>query len=654
MTGENNLATSAKAQSPSSDPSTSAHKGDARFWTLALGSVGVVFGDIGTSPLYAFREALAQTGEARMTVGSVMGVTSLALWALFLVVTVKYVFFLMRADNRGEGGVLSLAALAQSAVGRRTPLIFFLACAGASLFYGDAIITPAMSVLSAIEGLRSIPSISAGVTLPVVLVASLTILVVLFAVQSKGTSGMGRYFGPICVVWFMVIALLGVTHIVHAPAVAGALNPVHAVRFLAHHGVAGLFVLGSVFLTVTGAEALYADMGHFGRWPIQASWVGFVLPALMLNYLGQGAFVLHLITEAHGRAVQNGDWFFLMAPEAYRAPLVVLATAATIIAAQAVITGAFSLTSQAIQLGLLPRMTVLRTSPTQAGEIYMPQINLMLCVGVILLIAVFKTSSDLAHAYGLAVTGTMAVTTSLAFIVVRRRWKWALWQALILIGPLFAIDMVFLGANGLKILSGGFVPLILGGAVFILMATWVRGTELISEKVAAESVPLEDMVPVFANSSAYRAEGTAVFLTSDPDLTPAALLHNLKHNRVLHKNNLIVSIRTADVPRVSEFERASIQKLSDDFSRISLTYGFMETPNVPKALADLRKKGISFDIMSTSFFLGRRSIVPSATSRLPRLLNNAFIWMTRNAANPTDFFHIPAGRVVELGGQLAI
>ncbi|MEI6440808.1 MAG: potassium transporter Kup [Alphaproteobacteria bacterium] len=654
MTGENNLATSAKAQSPSSDPSTSAHKGDARFWTLALGSVGVVFGDIGTSPLYAFREALAQTGEARMTVGSVMGVTSLALWALFLVVTVKYVFFLMRADNRGEGGVLSLAALAQSAVGRRTPLIFFLACAGASLFYGDAIITPAMSVLSAIEGLRSIPSISAGVTLPVVLVSSLTILVVLFAVQSKGTSGMGRYFGPICVVWFMVIALLGVTHIVHAPSVAGALNPVHAVRFLAHHGVAGLFVLGSVFLTVTGAEALYADMGHFGRWPIQASWVGFVLPALMLNYLGQGAFVLHLITEAHGRAVQNGDWFFLMAPEAYRAPLVVLATAATIIAAQAVISGAFSLTSQAIQLGLLPRMTVLRTSPTQAGEIYMPQINLMLCIGVILLIAVFKTSSDLAHAYGLAVTGTMAVTTCLAFIVVRRRWKWALWQALILIGPLFAIDMVFLGANGLKILSGGFVPLILGGAVFTLMATWVRGTELISEKVAAESVPLEDMVPVFANSSAYRAEGTAVFLTSDPDLTPAALLHNLKHNRVLHKNNLIVSIRTADVPRVSEFERASIQKLSDDFTRISLTYGFMETPNVPKALADLRKKGVSFDIMSTSFFLGRRSIVPSASSRLPRLLNNAFIWMTRNAANPTDFFHIPAGRVVELGGQLAI
>jgi len=365
MTGENSLATSAKAQSPSPDPSTSAHKGDARFWTLALGSVGVVFGDIGTSPLYAFREALAQTGETSISVGSVMGVTSLALWALFLVVTIKYVFFLMRADNRGEGGVLSLAALAQSAVGRRTPLIFFLACAGASLFYGDAIITPAMSVLSAIEGLRSIPSISAGVTLPVVLVSSLTILVVLFAVQSKGTSGMGRYFGPICVIWFMVIALLGVTHILHAPTVAGALNPVHALRFLTSHGMAGLFVLGSVFLTVTGAEALYADMGHFGRWPIQASWVGFVLPALMLNYLGQGAFVLNLIARAHGGAVQNGDWFFLMAPEAYRAPLVLLATAATIIAAQAVITGAFSLTHQAMQLGLLPRMTILRTSPTR-------------------------------------------------------------------------------------------------------------------------------------------------------------------------------------------------------------------------------------------------------------------------------------------------
>ncbi|WP_304192393.1 potassium transporter Kup [Phenylobacterium aquaticum] len=629
--------------------------GHGRFWPLALGSIGVVFGDIGTSPLYAFREALGQTGETGLTTGSVMGVVSLALWALILVVTVKYVIFLMRADNRGEGGVLSLAALAQAALGKRTTLIFILSCTGAALFYGDAIITPAISVLSAIEGLRSVPALGDHVTLPVVLIASITILVALFSVQFKGTGGMGRFFGPICVVWFLVIATLGVMHIVDQPGVVAAFSPYYAAKFLSHHGVAGLFVLGSVFLTVTGAEALYADMGHFGRWPIQASWLTFVLPALALNYLGQGAMVLNAIAGAHGHPVENADWFFLMAPEAMRAPLVLLATAATIIASQAVITGAYSLTNQAMQLGLLPRMTVKRTSETQAGEIYLPQINLMLAVGVVFLIGIFKTSSSLAHAYGLAVTGTMAVTTSLAFIVVRHRWKWPLAGALALILPLLAVDFVFLGANGLKLLSGGFVPLVLGGAIFVLMATWVRGSELVSAKAANDTPMIEDFLPVVsASRSIYRAAGTAVFLTADPDHAPGALLHNLKHNKVLHQKNLIVSVRTADVPRVSDFERASVEKISEDFTRVSLTYGFMETPNVPKTLAGLRKHGIVFDIMSTSFFVGRRTVVRGANSKLPKLLNDLFIWLTRNAANPTDFFHIPPGRVVEMGAQITI
>jgi KUP system potassium uptake protein len=653
VNGDSDLA--ASSPQPANSPETSrAHAAPGRFWALALGSIGVVFGDIGTSPLYAFREALGQTGERGMTPDSVMGVVSLALWALILVVTVKYVLFLMRADNRGEGGVLSLAALAQGALGRRTPLIFFLGCTGAALFYGDAIITPAISVLSALEGLNVVPVIGPLVTLPVILVASLTLLIMLFAVQSKGTGGVGRFFGPICVVWFLVIAALGAWHIAFQPRVIGALSPHHAVMFLIHHPKSAFFVLGSVFLTVTGAEALYADMGHFGRWPIQASWLAFVLPSLIINYLGQGAFVLQAITAARGAPVANADWFFLMAPEVARAPLVLLATAATIIASQAVITGAFSLTNQAMQLGLLPRMKVNRTSETQAGEIYLPNINLLLAVGVVFLIAVFKSSSNLAHAYGLAVTGTMAVTTSLAFIVVRHRWRWPLWGALLLIVPLLAIDLLFLGANALKLLSGGFVPLILGAGVFTLMATWVRGTEIVNGKIASDSPLLNDVLPYLNTKSTYRAAGTAVFLTSDPDHAPGALLHNLKHNRVLHQKNLIVSVRTADVPRVSEFERASIDKVSDDFTRVALTYGFMETPNVPKALAGLRKHGIVFDIMSTSFFVGRKTVVRGAHSRMPQMLNNLFIWLTRNAANPTDFFHIPPGRVVELGAQITI
>ena len=636
-------------ESAASDPK---HLPNKRFWALALGSVGVVFGDIGTSPLYAFREALSQAGGIQPE--TVMGVVSLALWALILVVTVKYVLFLMRMDNNGEGGVLSLAALAEAAVGVRTPLIFFLAVTGAALFYGDAIITPAISVLSAIEGLRTVPAFSPYVTETVLIVASLTVLAALFLVQSRGTGGVGRWFGPICLVWFVAIAGIGVPHIIREPGVLGALSPHHAVGFLMHHGVAGLFVLGSVFLTVTGAEALFADMGHFGRWPIQASWLFFVLPALFLNYLGQGAFALHQIALAHGAPIENADWFFQMIPLVLRIPMVILATMATVIASQAVITGAFSLTNQAIQLGFLPRLTVLRTSESQAGEIYIPQITLLLAIGVVLLVGVFKTSSALAHAYGLAVTGTMVVTTSLAFIVVTRKWRWPMWLAVAVIGPMLAIDTVFLGANALKLLSGGFVPLLIGAGLFFVMATWSRGSDLIRRRVAKDTPLIEEMLPYLASRSVYRAPGKAVFLTSDPTRTPGALLHNLKHNRVLHEHNLIVSVRTALAPRTDPVDRATVRRLSPDFTEVILTFGYMEIPNVPLALAALRKRGVTMDIMATSFFVGRRTIVHAPHSRLPAGMDKLYIWLTKNAADPIDVFRIPPGRVVEMGTQVSV
>jgi KUP system potassium uptake protein len=612
----------------------------------------VVFGDIGTSPLYSFREALGQAGEIRAD--GVIGVASLALWALLLVVTVKYVLFLMRADNNGEGGVLSLAALAEAAAGRRTSLIFFLGVAGAALFYGDAVITPAISVLSAVEGLQTLPGVGPRVTVPVVIIASLAVLLVLFLMQSRGTAGVGRWFGPLCLVWFVAIAAIGAPHILREPGILAAVGPQHALLFLLRHGLAGFFVLGSVFLTVTGAEALFADMGHFGRWPIQASWLFFVLPALAANYFGQGAFALEQLRASHGHPIANTDWFFQMAPLALRAPLVVLATVATVIASQAVITGAFSLTNQAIQLGYLPRLTVLRTSETQAGQIYIPQINLLLAIGVVFLLGVFKSSSNLAQAYGLAVTGTMVVTTTLAFIVVRSRWRWPLIGAVALIGPLLLMDGVFLAANALKLLSGGFIPLTIGAALFYLMATWACGSDYVREKMEKDAPLLDDILPLLVSRSTHRAPGVAVFLTSDPARVPGALLHNLKHNKVLHQRNLIVSVRTAQTPWTSEDARAEVEVLSPDFARVRLTYGYMETPNVPKALAGLRPRGVALDLMSTSFFVGRRTFVRARRSHLLPGMDRLYIWLAKNAADPTDFFHVPVGRVVEMGTQVSL
>ena len=634
---------------------TPAHAAPQGFFGLALGSIGVVFGDIGTSPLYAFHDALAQAGKGGVGPDAIIGVVSLAIWALILVVTVKYVTVIMRADNKGEGGILSLMALAQHAVGGRTGWIFFLGVCGAALFYGDALITPSISVLSAVEGLRSIPGIGEHVTLAVVLITSLVILIGLFVGQSRGTAKVAGLFGPICLVWLISIAALGVLAFANQPQVFLALNPWMGARFLLHHGMIGFFVLGSVFLTVTGAEALYADMGHFGRWPIQAAWLFLVLPCLVLNYLGQGGFALSTLAASHGPIAGDHNWFYEMAPAMARVPLVIIATLATIIASQAVITGSYSLTSQAIQLGLLPRLEVRQTSARHAGQIYLPQVNLMLAIGVVLLVAIFKTSGSLAMAYGIAVSGTMAVTTSLAFIVMWKLWKWPLIAAVAVAAPLVALDLVFLSANLMRIFEGGFVPVLLGVGMFVVMYTWVRGTDLLAAKTARESPPLREFVGLLSDRQYPRVKGTAVFLTSDVERTPGALLHNLKHNQVLHEQNLIMTVRTADRPRVPPSERLTVETINDSFKTVTATFGYMESPNVPEALRLGRAQGLAYSHMLTSFFLGRRTVVPAERHGfMPRWQDNLFIVMMRNAAAPTDFFHIPAGRVVEMGSQITV
>jgi KUP system potassium uptake protein len=625
-----------------------------RFWPLAIGSIGVVFGDIGTSPLYAFRLALAQAAHGSIARADIIGVVSLALWALILVVTVKYVLFLMRADNRGEGGVLSLMALAERAVGRRTTLIFILGVLGAALFYGDAAITPAISVLSAVEGLRSVPGVGSHIHLAQVLMISTALLLALFAVQSRGTARMGVVFGPITAVWFVAIAAVGVGPILHDPSVLMAFSPHEAGVFLLHHGMVGFLVLGAIFLTVTGAEALFADMGHFGRWPIHASWLFFVLPCLILNYLGQGAFALQALQRAHGAALGDQDWFFLMTPVFMRLPMVFLATAATIIASQAVITGAFSLTQQAIQLGLLPRLITRNTSENHAGQIYLPTINLLLMLGVLFLVAAFKTSDSLGNAYGLAVTGTMVVTTSLAFIVVRRLWKWPLWGAVAFVAPLLTVDLIFLAANGLKIPSGGWLPLTIAGALAMLMITWVRGSKLLSEKVRDGSVPLAEVAPMLVGPNIFRSPGTAVFMTSNPTAAPVALMHNLKHNKVLHERNVILTVQTAPTPRVPDAERLSITVIDPAFTAVVARYGFMERPNVPRALTLAGRQGLKFDLMTTSFFVGRRLVAHASNSVLPTWRFRLYAFLMRNSEDPTGYFGVPPGRVVEMGAQISL
>ncbi|HEY2661146.1 MAG TPA: potassium transporter Kup [Caulobacteraceae bacterium] len=613
---------------------------------LMLGAVGVVFGDIGTSPLYAMREALRVARPGGSHEMAVLGVISLVIWALVLVVTVKYVIFLMRADNRGEGGTLALSALAQHAAGRRTVAIFVLSVAGAALFYGDSVITPAISVLSAVEGVKGAPQIGHLLN-PYVGPIAAGILVALFFVQARGTHRVASFFGPVVALWFVTLAGLGLYHLVDDLSVFRALSPYYGIRFLFENGYTGFVILGAVFLAVTGASALYADMGHFGRRPIRAVWLWFVLPCLVLNYLGQGALVLH-----HPSFRTNPFW--AMAPQAAYWPILVLATAATVIASQAVITGAFSMTQQAVQLGLLPRMNIRRTSETQAGQIFVPSVNLLLMIGVLGLLLVFQTSSHLASAYGTAVTGAMFIDTLLAYVIVRRVWKWNLGQAACLLVPIVTIDLVFISSNLVKLFSGAWAPLLLGAALMVVMWTWSRGSHILSEKVRRDSLPLCDLIDMLRARPPHRSPGTAMYLTADADMTPVALMHNLKHNKVLHQHNVIVTVRTADIPLVAACDRIGIEKINDDFKKLTLSYGFMESPNLPKALQQCKKQGLKFDIMTTSFFLGRRSLVMAEHSGMPVWQDKLFIFLTKNSANPTDFFKIPPGRVVELGAQVTV
>jgi KUP system potassium uptake protein len=615
------------------------------FWALTLGSVGVVYGDIGTSPLYALREAVvAGLGDNDViTQDIVLGVLSLIFWALIIVVTLKYITILLRADNNGEGGTLSLTALAFRALGRRAPLVLGLGIVGASMFYGSVLITPALSVLSAVEGLKVVtPALD-----PFVLPLAVVILLSLFAVQSHGTARVSALFGPITTVWFIVIAIAGLVQIAGNPLVLLALNPMYGFLFLVDNGMIGLVTLGAVFLVVTGSEALYADLGHFGRRPIQTAWVFLVLPALALNYFGQGALVL-----ANPATIENP--FFLMFPEWGLLPMVGLATAATVIASQAVITGAYSITRQAIQLGLLPRLEIRHTSAQLLGQIYMPRVNWMLLVGVLLLVTMFRSSSALAHAYVLAVSTTNLMAVTLGFIVIWKLWQWRFWTAALLMAPFIAVDATFVFATSLKIVEGAWLPVLLGVAVVMVMTTWRRGTRLLAHKTRRIEVPFEPLVKSLEKKPPHIVPGTAIFLTSDPEFAPTALLHNLKHNKVLHEHNVILTVVTANTPRVPEEDRVQIYGISPHFYRVVLTFGYMETPNVPKALAIARQLGWQFDIMSTSFFLSRRALKPAPQSGMPRWQDRLFIRLARAADDATTYFHIPTERVVEIGTQVAV
>jgi KUP system potassium uptake protein len=638
----------ARALSEASVSNSGAHTGRQvrrDFWALTLGSIGVVYGDIGTSPLYAVRESVLAAGGASEATSAeiILGILSLIIWALILVVTVKYVLLLLRADNDGEGGTLALMALAQRALGGRSLLVLSLGIIAAALFYGDAMLTPAVSVLSAVEGLE----IAAPGLQFYVVPLTVVILVSLFALQSRGTAGVAAFFGPITLIWFMAIAAAGLWHISQNITVLQAFSPVHGISFLASHGLISLLTLGAVFLAVTGAEALYADLGHFGRAPIQTAWLIVALPALTINYLGQGALLL-----SSPQAIENP--FFLLYPQWALLPMVGLATAATVIASQAVITGAFSLTRQAIQLGFLPRLEVRHTSGAQFGQIYVPRINTILLLGVLLLVTQFRSSSALAEAYGVAVSGTMVVTTLMAIMVIWKSWKWPLWATAALMVPFLLIDTTFLSANLLKVFHGGWVPLLIGALVMLVIFTWRKGANILAAKTRRLETPINELVEMLEKRPPARVPGTAVFLTGDPNSAPTALLHSLKHYKVLHADNVVLTVVIENTPYVKTGDRVSIEPLGKSFSRVRIRFGFMESPNVPRALGIARKQGWSFDIMSTSFFLSRRSVRPDARSGMPPWQDRIFILLARNADDASSYFHLPTDRVVEIGTQVSV
>ncbi len=618
-----------------------------RLGGLALAALGVVYGDIGTSPLYALKEVFGSPHHpVPITPENVLGILSLVFWALMAVVSGKYVSFITRADNRGEGGIMALMALAlrqqkPGSIGRN--VIVILGLFGAALFYGDGVITPAISVLSAVEGLGIVTPALERFVIPLALV----VLVALFVIQRHGTASVGRLFGPVMMLWFATLAVLGLANIVAAPGVLRALNPGWAMQFFVANPGLGFLSLGAVVLVLTGGEALYADMGHFGRRPIQIAWFGMVLPALLINYFGQGALLL-----TNPASVANP--FYLLAPGWALYPLVILATMATVIASQAVISGAFSLTLQAMQLGYLPRFQVRHTSESEMGQIYLPAINWLLLAAVIALVLGFKSSSNIAAAYGIAVTGTMLITNLLVFVVARELWGWKLVPTLLCITPFVVIDFAFFSANSIKILAGGWFPLAFGLGVFVLMATWKRGRELLHAKLGQDAIDLAPFIASLALGGATRVPGTAVFMTGRPQGVPRAMLHSLKHYKVLHERMVIVTIRIFDVPHVPEIDRVEVADLGESFWQVTVQYGFKDEPDLPAALALCAHFGLEFEMMDTSFFLGRETLIPRRSREMAYWRVLLFALMFRNASSLTAFFKIPSNRVVELGSQVIL
>ena len=610
-----------------------------------LAVLGVVYGDIGTSPLYAIRASIGHFGNVPVSFVEVMGILSLIFWSLILVVTIKYVTLIMRADNRGEGGILALMVLAQrvSAGTRLRGALGFIGITGACLFFGDGLITPAISVLSAVEGLE----VSAPGLKQYVLPISVAVIVALFALQRRGTGSVGRIFGPVMTVWFLLLGLLGLVEVVHQPFVLLAVSPSYAVELGVEYKGLAFLVLGSVVLCVTGAEALYTDMGHFGARPIRLTWKFFVLPCLVLNYFGQGALIMKDPT-----VLTNP--FFLLAPPWLRLPLVGLATFATVIASQAVISGAYSIARQCIQLSLLPRMAVRHTSITEQGQIFVPQINALMAIGVLILIITFKTSDSLASAYGIAVTGTFLCDCTLATVVFRREFHWSRLTTILVFGSFFMIDATFFSANTLKFIEGGWVPLVFGITLVALMTTWLRGRDLILARWRQDSLPLAPFLARVPQSRTIRVPGTAVFLTSNPGYVPTSLLHNMKHNKVLHERVLFVTVQTEDEPEISRNRRVEVSELAPGIHRVILHYGFMESPDIPEALEMLNSRGVPVDPMLVSYFLGRDVLVPATVPKMPRWRLLLFLFMARNALPATEFFRIPSDRVVELGARVAI
>ena len=616
-----------------------------------VGAIGIVFGDIGTTPIYAFRETFAGHHPLTPDPLHIYGVLSLIFWSMMTIVTLKYVMIIMRADNKGEGGSLALLALInRSTTGKRrwSTGIVMLGVFACALFYGDSMITPAISVLSAVEGLTTV---NAGFQTYVIPIA-ITILIGLFAIQSRGTAKVGLMFGPIMLLYFAVLAGLGVWHFMDHPQVVWAMiNPLNAAAFFAYQPLMAFIAMGSVVLAVTGAEALYADMGHFGRRPIKFSWIYFVMPALLLNYMGQGAMILSLSPAAALEAVKNP--FFLLASEQFRLPLVLLATCATIIASQAVISGAFSVTQQAIQLGFIPRLHITHTSESAAGQIYIPFVNWTLMVMVILLVVMFGSSSNLAAAYGIAVTGAMAIDTVLLSVVLFSLWNWKKWQAIPLLIIFATVDLLYFGANLLKVPDGGWFPLVVGAAIFTLLTTWARGRKLMIDRMSEASLPIEVFIKS-ASTSATRVSGTAVFMTSSANGVPHALLHNLKHNKVLHERVILLTCKIEDVPYIAAENRVTTVDYGAGFYRVLLRYGFMEEVDVPAELADLTACGPQCRMMDTSFFLARQTLLASARPGMAIWREKLFAWMLRNAESAMEFFKLPTNRVVELGSQVEI